>query len=570
MNLYNPGAGAIDMLRNLASRLTADDTAEPQQAPRGLLGNIKDLVSNPGAYAEMLTDRLRNFNAGNKAVIRPDGAGMVPMTREERTAQFTQGALDNLGSGGLGALGVVKPRGGNWLSGKYGPERTHFRSLKAEEPAEFVIPRNVEEAIAMREAALAEAGKPSPLNTWIDKQLTKYIKNDMASPADPIRKLADAWPAEKATKLAAAEAKVAALRKKQEAQAATRGVPEEYLTRTRQEVLAAEEARDLIDANTGLHYAPDPYMPSETTSMRRVEEGFPAEGMAATDLGRAWEMQSDDAINPQKAAYFQLSNNLKQDPWLAKADPEARINTLMPSALGDTRLDHLVDELRNSLREGRLTPEQLGKMPIDQAVRHVAEVNALRAVKSRQEQAMDTAGMPLHKDYPEQGLSWRQLMSEDQDQLQKWLTQEGDAMGHCVGGYCDDVAEGRSSIYSLRDAKGRPYVTIETMPPDLEGPGSLDDAIGDRLWGEAFAKFGEEAEGTAPFMKYIEDGMREAAKNRVPMIAQIKGPKNESPDPKYFPQIQDFIRSGKWSNIQDRRHTGLTDAEIDQILKGTQ
>ena len=35
-------------------------------------------------------------------------------------------------------------------------------------------------------------------------------------------------------------------------------------------------------------------------------------------------------------------------------------------------------------------------------------------------------------------------------------------MGHCVGGYCDDVASGQSNIYSLRDAKGKPSVTIET------------------------------------------------------------------------------------------------------------
>ena len=37
-------------------------------------------------------------------------------------------------------------------------------------------------------------------------------------------------------------------------------------------------------------------------------------------------------------------------------------------------------------------------------------------------------------------------------------------MGHCVGGYCDDVYEGRSRIYSLRDAKGEPHVTIEVQP----------------------------------------------------------------------------------------------------------
>jgi hypothetical protein len=49
-------------------------------------------------------------------------------------------------------------------------------------------------------------------------------------------------------------------------------------------------------------------------------------------------------------------------------------------------------------------------------------------------------------------------------QLEDALKYEGDTMGHCVGGYCDDVAEGRSRIYSLRDKRGEPHVTVEVKP----------------------------------------------------------------------------------------------------------
>ena len=41
------------------------------------------------------------------------------------------------------------------------------------------------------------------------------------------------------------------------------------------------------------------------------------------------------------------------------------------------------------------------------------------------------------------------------------LETEGDLMGHCVGGYCDDVAEGIMTIYSLRDKRNKPHATIE-------------------------------------------------------------------------------------------------------------
>ena len=46
---------------------------------------------------------------------------------------------------------------------------------------------------------------------------------------------------------------------------------------------------------------------------------------------------------------------------------------------------------------------------------------------------------------------------------------EGDLMGHCVGGYAEDVANGSTEIYSLRDEKNRPHVTIEMSiynPPE--------------------------------------------------------------------------------------------------------
>lgn len=38
---------------------------------------------------------------------------------------------------------------------------------------------------------------------------------------------------------------------------------------------------------------------------------------------------------------------------------------------------------------------------------------------------------------------------------------EGSAMGHCVAGYASSVAGGHTHIFSLRDPKGRPHVTVE-------------------------------------------------------------------------------------------------------------
>ena len=53
------------------------------------------------------------------------------------------------------------------------------------------------------------------------------------------------------------------------------------------------------------------------------------------------------------------------------------------------------------------------------------------------------------------------------------LETEGDLMGHCVGGYCDDVADGVVTIYSLRDKRNKPHATIE-----VTRSGSVDQIKG--------------------------------------------------------------------------------------------
>lgn len=53
------------------------------------------------------------------------------------------------------------------------------------------------------------------------------------------------------------------------------------------------------------------------------------------------------------------------------------------------------------------------------------------------------------------GWTIRKVMSKND------LEVEGNKMNHCVGGYCDYVESGRSTIYSLRDPKNEPHVTLE-------------------------------------------------------------------------------------------------------------
>lgn len=56
------------------------------------------------------------------------------------------------------------------------------------------------------------------------------------------------------------------------------------------------------------------------------------------------------------------------------------------------------------------------------------------------------------------------------------LKYEGDTMGHCVGGYAGQVEAGDTMIYSLRDHKNIPHVTMEVSPKQYH-PHSPDAAM---------------------------------------------------------------------------------------------
>lgn len=189
------------------------------------------------------------------------------------------------------------------------------------------------------------------------------------------------------------------------------------------------------------------------------------------------------------------------------------------------------------------TPEQLNKVSVPDAWRGSATWHEALAKKKAEIMKDPFAGTAVHKEYPsgykwvkfDPGLSNRtdRFMAQNAEEgkrfaqeanenatarqvLEEALKKEGDAMGHCVGGYCDDVMSGQSHIYSLRDAQGQPHVTVEVNP-----------------------------------------GAEEEDMVHHPSISQIKGKGNKKPADQYLPYVQDFVRSGKWGDVGDLQNTGL-------------
>lgn len=504
---------------------------------------------------------------------------------------------------GQPAVNVVKPKGGNWLNESvqdairplrqtglvndveipYGPayeeaarQRIAFLRSAAAQPT---YRGGAETSARVLEADLNTPRQPEmAINRWLETKLAKYIRNEMGTPEDPIRALAEKGP---------------------------------------------------------IHTEISPTGYNVTRARR--EAGFPEEGMGMSPLAKTWEARADTFVNPLKASdltsgYYREA--VEANPWLLKVPPETPVYEMLRGSEGDIGLGfgHLVDELKNAINPASGLPENLRwkyqdleKVTVPQAVQRVADINAWRAAQKVEADMARAMGPATHvfKEYPEQGFKWVELkapketgrkisvekpemdlppdfnqamgrevaedmafdegleegtrefndfvqrtmadfnrkkkveMDESYKALEDALKYEGETMGHCVGGYCPDVIEGRSKIFSLRDKKGQPHVTIETRPGNLT-PLDLPKEIYDEYrqsMAEGISAHGGRP-GAAEWLKHFHPEVYEQIKP-PDEIVQIKGKANRAPNPEYLPAVQDFVRSGNWSKVGDLQNTGL-------------
>ena len=547
------------------------------------------------------------------------GAEQVGRKIESAMEPVVKGALER---GGLPremvmAMGantqsnVIKPYGGNWLGGGDQlalPENDLRRlkgkvgySLEPEAQLKKLTEKYTPEALARLtpdirvgvERAINETRDAVAVNRWIDSNLTNYVKKEMGTPDDPVRRLAE-------------------------------------------EGIVHTPLRNDLDR-------------MEYLQAIRKAEGYPAEGMGKSDLAKQWENITDDSIRVTKAGkiqdakniserveqaraeidaytkeldknflarmsdhtgneiftpkeaemllrmpdiqkaeilgdtkYKELKENLYQlmareqgfekragelNPFVAKLDPETRLYSGSTYELG---FDHIIDVLKEDVAAGRIRPEQLNKVSMEQAVRRTYEYDQELAKKMNEARLTARSELPVYKEYPE-GLKWVELNRPGD------FAAESDAMGHSVRGYeppeghpdwtknsgdsgyssyghggWDAIKRGDAKVYSLIDSKGEPHVTVEAHPSKY--------ALRWDVVKEYMPAATEEAKKLPHGYtdRDISDiAMRMAKENEPFSISQIKGKQNAAPKADYLPFVQDFVKSGKWSNIGDFKNTGL-------------
>jgi len=459
---------------------------------------------------------------------------------------------------------AIKPKGGNFEDKVI--DRTIAASLHRGVPA-FITragPNWIEEVQngsiqpPLTEEQIKNYTSMLAVNKWLDTRLKSYIKNDLGTPKDPVRELMD------------------------------QGIS--HMGDIGEDRVITESMQGNIEHD-------------------RKAQQQPPEGYAQTDAGKEWEYRSDYAITPHDIKSFSEANptrakNAGFTPEIIAKDPNAKINILGYS-IHDLGFDHLADELSNAVspttdlpNNFRLTPQQLERMTVPEAVRHVAKINKYRSDLADKAHVKNfpvfQQNFPAIKTY-ENGSAWHEIslsnvpselpegwkvvktnqntetannvdvygLLNDQkffegkfydtpeevlqsyvspksyDILDKALKEEGTLMGHCVGGYTNDVVSGKSRIFTLRDAKGKPHVTIEVKP----------ESYMDR-----------------------DNGLVNSPDGSV-KITQIKGKSNTTIKRKYEDQVLDFIRNdlgslGKVVEVNDIVGTGIVDTTDVNQVKG--
>ena len=318
---------------------------------RSALEALRGYAGAPSRASVMYPGTQRGYEAGELA-------GMAEMLIPG--ASMAKGAL------GAALAGVIKHRGGNWIPGDVESSISNlFERLGETDPQRLAALRE-----QMGNPEWGRSGEA--LGRWIEGPLTKYIKRDMATPEDPVRKLAD----EGILHMGIPQ---------------TMGVPSTYI-------------RNL-----------------------RVDAGFPQEGLSETPGGSLWENLSDRVVSSGQAKYLQEEPKMMaENQWMQKLDPESTVYGMQSSIERGLGFDHLVDELSNAMnpesglpRNLLLRPEQMQQMGMEKAVRHVDAINKWRAAQQAAANAELANRAMVLREYPDvpempnpKGLRWMELGPE--------------------------------------------------------------------------------------------------------------------------------------------------------------
>jgi hypothetical protein len=225
-------------------------------------------------------------------------------------------------------------------------------------------------------------------NAWINSNLKNYVKKQMGTEHDPIRKLAEEgvlhmeMPDQNESQELKLQESLAALHRGEKNDKYPAGVAGDRYTRVP------------VVPKLGKRYAKSP-------------------------LAKYWENLADSVVFPSTIESIKSRHNElnklenvqleRTEPWMMKADLRTTVKHWTSEyALGELGFDHVLDILKQDLTNGRIRPEALNKVSVADAIRRVHEYNEERKRIQAETALKQTEGMPVVKEYPT-GHKWIEI-----------------------------------------------------------------------------------------------------------------------------------------------------------------
>lgn len=502
-----------DPLKNAGTALqdytkTGREITEDQPYVRSpLTGSGQTLRLDPrvldiaGVAQPVVSGALKVAGAGAKAA-----APFARSTAEMANELYAAGQMPGMVSPNAY---VVKPKGGNWLPGSVEKNVELMKGLDAD---------------LVDQLGLNPVNAASPhVTNWVDNKLVKYIKNEMGTPGDPVRALAD-----KGT----------------------------------------------------LHVNPDDLfyrMPDEFTDVTpggmvataRTSGGFPIESASSTYAGRNWEASADMAVKPLD---IENLNKAFREPWMDKLPSDSKIYATQPGVLNKLGFEHLVDELKSATggdvnipQHLRIDPAKLERMSVPDAVQHVAKINEWRFEQAGKVAVENVAKLPEALPSTDPKFTWRNLNNPEDEALTRGAHEAvGKDMGICIGQtqYVGRAIKGEANHFSLFDDKGHPHVAIEARPSTLDKAiGNMSREQKDSLTAQAKQQIGVDPNDPTYILNDEQFNALMSTMDKIyvdtygappPDIFQVKGKANAtSVNAKYQDQLKQFLNSQEWGNVKE-------------------
>jgi hypothetical protein len=457
------------------------------------------------------------------------GVGLMPTAT--LPAKFAGAVPDVLaGLGALGAAGVMKPKGGNW------PARHIQMILDPARPSRFRgqdpelrLADVAEELDSLREAGLSEqrvaqyAKNLEPaveMDKWITNKLGKYIQNEMGTESDPLLKLA-------------------------KEEGILPPIDPMYLNNVESLYGSVAELNRIGSRLRGFE-----------AKKTQLEPGTPA---------AAWETLVDYSIRPGDkdilrhqtlSSIFRPFRHSEFEKMVEKIPENVPIYALdknIERTLGFGNLSRRLEEMINSdtvMPDAlRMTPKDLEKTSVEQAVRKVQAYDNWLQEQERKKALAVANGVPLYKNYDD-GSRWLRA----DDLVNNKNNREFIRMVGCDAGWCTKTDEFidrytgpkygfEGELHVLMSGDGKPLVQILSSYPE------------------------KQLANTSRAKPIIEQMMFRHDNPEIPVKA--KGTKREN-EYEVLSRVRDYIRSSDWevsNKILEQAKLARTDSQSPNKIK---